>query len=187
MSKGSSFHLRRAMLATAVAVLGWLGISDARGADLILIQGQGDDVEVAAAALRMAEWKSWRRGDRWRYSLAPEWQIGVWHATQSGINGARVIDGSLTGVLTIRPSSSDRSPYYMDVGFGVHMLSHVRISDERNFGSSFQFGEFLGLGADLGERRQYSLAARVQHVSNGGIKKPNPGVTFMQVVLQYRF
>jgi hypothetical protein len=75
----------------------------------------------------------------------------------------------------------------MDIGFGVHMLSHVRISDERNFGSSFQFGEFLGLGADLEDSRQYSLAARVQHVSNGGIKKPNPGVTFMQVVLQYRF
>ena len=104
MSKVSSFHLRRAMLATTVAVLGWLGISDARGADLILIQGQGDDVEVAAAALRMPEWKSWTRGDRWRYSLAPEWQIGVWHATQSESMDA-VIDGSLTGVLTIRPMS----------------------------------------------------------------------------------
>ena len=174
-------------MAMTVAVLGWSGLSDARASDLILIQGQGDGVEVAAAALRMAEWKSWTRGDRWRYSLAPEWQIGVWNAMQSGINGARVIDGSLTGVLTIRPRSFDSSPYYMDVGFGVHMLSHTRISDERNFGTSFQFGEFLGLGADLGERRQYALAARVQHVSNGGIKKPNPGVTFMQVVLQYRF
>jgi hypothetical protein len=37
---------RRTMLGMAVAVLGWLGISGARGADLILIQGQGDGVVI---------------------------------------------------------------------------------------------------------------------------------------------
>jgi hypothetical protein len=40
---------------------------------------------------------------------------------------------------------------------GLHMLSHRKIGDERNLGSRFQFGEFLGLGADLGEHRRYSL------------------------------
>ena len=93
----------------------------------------------------------------------------------------------MTGVLTIRPRNPEVLSYYLDLGFGFHMLSHTRIGEERNFGSSFQFGEYLGLGADLGQRHQYSLAARVQHVSNGGIKPPNHGVTFMQLLMTYRF
>jgi lipid A 3-O-deacylase len=184
--KGSA-NPRTRIFSIGGLVLAWLGLSDARAADLILIHGQGDEVGVTAAALRMPEWKAWSSGDRWRYALAPEWQVGFWHPLQSGINETSVVDGSVTGVLTIRSRSTGMSPYYMDVGFGLHMLSHSRISDERNFGSSFQFGEFRGWGADFGERRAYSLAARVQHVSNGGIKKPNPGVTFMQFALMYRF
>ena len=34
----------------------------ARAADLLLIGGQGDDVSVAAAAIRMQNWKSWEVG-----------------------------------------------------------------------------------------------------------------------------
>ena len=67
------------------------------------------------------------------------------------------------------------------------MLSHRKIGDERNLGSRFQFGESLSLGAELGEHRRYSLAARVQHVSNAGLEKPNPGVTFIQYLVTYRF
>ena len=169
------------------AMLSGFGTSGARSADLLLIRGQGDAVGVTAAALRIREWKSWTPDGRWSYVLAPEWQIGFWDAQQPGVNGSRIFDASVTGVLTIRPRSSGISSYYLDIGFGVHLLSETRISDERHFGSSFQFGEFLGVGADFGERRRYSLAARVQHVSNGGIKRPNPGVTFMQVLMMYRF
>lgn len=175
------------VLVMVFTMLAGIGVSPARSADLVLIGGEGDRVEVVAAALRTREWKTWTSNERWIISLAPEWQIGFWNAKQSGINERQIVDSSVTGVLNIRPRVTGYLPYYVDIGFGVHMLSHTRISDERNFGSSFQFGEFLGVGADFGERRRYGVAARIQHVSNGGIKRPNPGVTFAQISMFYRF
>jgi hypothetical protein len=176
-----------AVLVTLITMLTGLGVPPARSADLLLIGGEGDQVSVTAAALRTREWKTWTSSERWIFSLAPEWQIGFWNAKKSGIGERQIVDSSATGVLSIRPRESRYLPYYVDIGFGVHMLSHNRISDERNFSSSFQFGEFLGVGADFGERRRYGVAARIQHVSNGGIKQPNPGVTFAQISMMYRF
>lgn len=179
--------MRARVLFVAGAVLSVSGVPGSHGAELLLIRGEGDHVGVTAAAIRTQAWKTWTRGERWSYTLAPEWQVGFWGAQKSNANESRIVDSSLTGVLTLRPRSSATSPYYLDIGFGIHLLSNTRIGDERNFGSSFQFGEFLGLGVEFGERRRYSLAARVQHVSNGGIKRPNPGVTFAQILMTYRF
>ena len=76
---------------------------------------------------------------------------------------------------------------YLEFGFGLHLLSNTKIDTDRNFGCAFQFGEFLGFGADLGSERRYSFGVRVQHVSNGGICSDNDGITFAQALLQYRF
>lgn len=178
------------MLVIAGVVPGGFVPTKANAAELLLISGEGDSVKVTAAALRTRDLRNWTNGGRWTYALAPEWQIGLWNARHSGSAKSQnaesqIVDGSVTGVLTIRPRDDD-SPYYLDLGFGFHLLSHTRLG-ERNFGSSFQFGELLGLGADFGESRRYSVVARVQHVSNGGIKPPNHGVTFMQLLMMYRF
>ena len=183
--RSDNFSVRALML--FCAMLAGSGTAPAVGAELLVIGGEGDGVSVVGAGLRTREWKTWASGERWRLSLAPEWQIGIWDAQQPGISKTRIVDSSLTGVLTVRPREDVGSVYYLDIGFGVHMLSHTRISEERNFGSSFQFGELVGIGMDFGQRRPYSVAARVQHVSNGGIKRPNPGVTFAQVLVVCRF
>jgi lipid A 3-O-deacylase len=175
------------LVALIFGLIAGLGGSPIHAAELTVIGGAGDGVSVTAVALRTQQMKTWASGERWMFSLAPEWQIGSWNAQKSGISKQRIVDSSVTGVLTIRPREPNSLPYYLDIGFGLHMLSHNRISEERNFGSSFQFGEFLGIGADFGDRHRYAIAARVQHVSNGGIRRPNPGVTFAQLSLMYRF
>jgi len=183
--------VRRRLVAAAalvaVAVFAGFRGPEASATELILIGGQGDEVGVTAAALRTGALKTWAPSGHWTRALAPEWQIGSWNAQRATANKSQIIDSSVTAVLTMRPRSSEISSYYLDIGLGVHMLSDQKISNERNLGSRFQFGEFLGLGADLGEHRRYSLAARVQHVSNGGMTKPNPGVTFIQLLVMYHF
>lgn len=52
---------------------------------------------------------------------------------------------------------------------------------------AFQFGEFVGVGALYGRRNEFQLGARLQHVSNGGIKRPNDGLTYGMLALNYRF
>jgi lipid A 3-O-deacylase len=67
------------------------------------------------------------------------------------------------------------------------MLSARRINGRREFSTRFQFGEFIGAGVLFGPRRELGVGVRLQHVSNGGIRNPNPGLTFVSVVGRYDF
>jgi hypothetical protein len=51
--------------------------------------------------------------------------------------------------------------------------------------TAFQFANMAGVGVQFGGRQQYQAGYRFQHVSNGGIKEPNPGINFHQLYLQY--
>ena len=174
-------------LIASVVVLSLISVSVAGAADLLLIRGEGDDVGVIAAAVRTREWKSWPATGRWRYSVSGEWQLARWRAQQADAKASSIVDGSLTSVLTMRPLAPLLSNSYVEVGLGVHLISHQSINQDRGFGSWFQFGEFLGIGTHLGARDQYSIGMRIQHVSNGRIKQPNDGVTFAQAIVRYDF
>jgi lipid A 3-O-deacylase len=76
---------------------------------------------------------------------------------------------------------------FVEAGVGIRLLSHTRISDRFTVSSAFQFADMVGVGAQFGERQQYQVGFRFQHVSNGGIKEPNPGINFEQLYLQYNF
>jgi len=174
-------------LLASVVTLSCVSVPVAGAADLLLIRGEGDDVGIIGAAVRTREWKSWPPTARWRYSVSGEWQLARWHAQQADAKVSSIVDGSLTSVLTLRPLVPLLSNSYVEVGLGIHLISHQSINQDRGFGTSFQFGEFLGLGTHLGARDQYSIGLRIQHVSNGRIKEPNDGVTFAQAVVRYNF
>ncbi len=46
----------------------------------------------------------------------------------------------------------------------------ARLGD-RQLGTTFQFGEYLGVGVAFGERRQFAEALRLLHESNCGINR----------------
>jgi hypothetical protein len=175
-------------LPIAVLALQLLAVPAAGAADMLFIGGQGDDVGVSAVAWRTREWKAWASAsDRWRYSLAGEWQFGKWKAQEAAAKHSSILDSSFTSVFTMRPQASVWSATYVELGFGVHVISHQSINQDRGFGTWFQFGEFAGVGTHLGAEDRYSLGVRIQHVSNGRIKVPNDGVTFVQAVVRYDF
>ena len=73
---------------------------------------------------------------------------------------------------------------YLEAGIGVHLLSHVRINNDRDLSTAFQFGENAGAGIAFGENHRFELGVYVQHESNASIKEPNPGLTYLGVVLR---
>ena len=79
---------------------------------------------------------------------------------------------------------SSFSPY-VEAAIGLHLIEPVRMDDTRAFTTAFQFGDHVGFGARFGERGQYDLGVRFQHLSNGGLKEPNNGINFAQVRFQY--
>jgi hypothetical protein len=77
-----------------------------------------------------------------------------------------------------------REAIYVEGAIGFHLVS-TRISAARVFSTAFQFGDHLGAGMRFGPGRRYDLGMRVQHLSNGGVRSPNPGINFVLVRLQY--
>jgi len=75
---------------------------------------------------------------------------------------------------------------YIEGAIGFNLLSHTWI-ENRRLSTAFQFGEFVGVGVSFGDKLQFDLGARYQHISNADIKRPNDGLTYPSIVFQYRF
>lgn len=63
-----------------------------------------------------------------------------------------------------------------EFGFGVRLLSHVQIVEEKDYSTAFQFQTVGGLRWRLDDAGNYYLGLRLRHISNGAIKHPNSGI-----------
>ncbi|RKE25830.1 lipid A 3-O-deacylase PagL [Paraburkholderia sp. BL23I1N1] len=126
----------------------------------------------------------WQIGD-WHFSLIGEAHVAWWHTSEGNVHenigeiGVTPIIRFIDGAGAIRP--------YVEVGAGVRLLSSPRISSDLTLSTAFQFAPMAGVGVQFGNRQQYQAGYRFQHISNGGIKEPNPGINFHQLYLQYNF
>ena len=93
-------------------------------------------------------------------------------------------DVGLTPVF--RYAHAARGPYF-EGAVGFHVLSDSHITRRLDFSTRFQFGDHVGAGLRLGANREYDLSLRLQHLSNAGIRNPNPGVNFLQLRFQHHF
>lgn len=146
--------------------------------------GNGDGTDMARIAVQY-DWKQrWLQGANWH--LGGYWDLGVgqWHHSATANQNADITEIGVTPVLRLQQNSLQG--IYGEAGIGAHFLSHTSIGDRR-LSTSFQFGDHLGVGYRFGPKAAYDLGYRYQHVSNGGIKKPNSGINFNQIRLQYHF
>jgi lipid A 3-O-deacylase len=112
-------------------------------------------------------------------------RIDGFHGTALG--GRDVMAGSTTPFLRYELGRALGVPFYAESGMGVSLLSQTRVDEVRQFSTAFQFNEFVGLGARFGRKGEQQLGVRLQHVSNGGIKRPNDGLTYGMLSFNYRF
>jgi hypothetical protein len=111
-------------------------------------------------------------------------QLAYWRGRQHATEHESLWDTSVTPMLRWAGPGVAAAQLFIEAGIGVRVLSATRINEERHFGSAFQFGEIGGVGFSFGERHRHELGAYIQHVSNGGIKQPNSGLTYFGVVLR---
>lgn len=77
-----------------------------------------------------------------------------------------------------------QSPWFADVGGGMAVFNHIYRPRDREFSTAFQFTQVFGLGFTA---QAHELAVRMQHVSNAGIRKPNPGENLIRLRYSYQF
>jgi hypothetical protein len=148
------------------------------GVSLELGGGNGADVVRLGA-----QWK-WQR----KWQPARDWTLGgYWELSAGAWDGGRgtLADLAATPVFRLEQSAPSAWAPYAEAAIGLHLLSRRRITDEKQFSTRWQFGDHLGAGIRFGARRQYDLGLHLQHLSNAGIKRPNPGINFLLLRFAY--
>jgi len=130
---------------------------------------------------KLIEMGSWNLGGYWDSSF------GYWANNSFARTTANIVDIGLTPVFRLQPNNTAGFSPFVEAGVGIHFLSHTSLNYQRQFGSSFEFGDHVGAGFRFGNKGQYEIGYRYQHLSNAGIKKPNQGVNYNQLRLEYHF
>jgi len=116
----------------------------------------------------------WFEHTGWHVARYLELAFGGWN----GEHGT-VYDLGFTPVFRLARA---RGSPYIEAAIGFHALSDLDIGRGRETSTRFQFGDHVGIGVVRG---RYDFGVRLQHLSNGGIRNPNPGINFVQLRLQY--
>ncbi len=115
------------------------------------------------------------------------WDLGLaqWRAdTPTGRDSITVL--SFIPTFRFQPWG-EGSAWFVDAGLGGTWANDKYLTTEKRFGTRFNFASQVGIGMRFGDQQAHELGLRVQHVSNGGYKKPNPGENFIQLRYAVRF
>lgn len=148
--------------------------------------GYGDRTRVLRAGVQWNWDTQWWKsngthiGGRWDLSLAH------WRGTRYRDIPGRSQDIAVLGITpVIRFQNDNLKGFYVEAGIGAHLFSELYDNDGKRLSTAFQFGDHIGLGYVFPNNLELGL--RIEHFSNGGIKKPNPGVDFVSLRMRYAF
>ena len=112
--------------------------------------------------------------------------LSTWRAPQIGGGRGSYTQGGVIATWRWR-FDQGQSPWFAEAGLGGTVMDSLYRTPDREFTTTFQFTELLGVGRSFGSQDEHELSLRVQHFSNAGIKRPNPGENFVRVRYLYRF
>ncbi|HZY17414.1 MAG TPA: acyloxyacyl hydrolase [Ramlibacter sp.] len=151
------------------------------------VQGGGGERDVGVGAVGLL-WP-WA----WRSSFAGTQVTGetelfaaAWRARRVGGGKQTYAQLGLVPLLRLRPGEG-RSPWFFEAGIGVSYTDDVFVTPDKTFSTRWNFSDNLGFGRSFGQQRQHEVSLRLQHTSNAGIRKPNPGEDLLLVRYTTRF
>jgi hypothetical protein len=134
-----------------------------------------------------SDWdQRWFQSNGTHFSGYWDASVGAWRGTRyQNMPGAtqKLMDIGFTPVF--RFQRDDKKGFYAEAGIGVHYLSKLYDNDDNRLSTNFQFGDHIGIGYVFDNK--WELGMKIQHFSNGGYKKPNSGVNFVNVKASYHF
>lgn len=147
---------------------------------------------VAQSTHQLSAGLDWDWGQQW--SLGSGQVTGYWEVSVAGwsypsATGRRSAWLAQFGVVPVLRYRSDegRSPWFYEFGIGATVTTTLYETERKRFSSNFNFGDHLAIGRSFGPQNRQEWALRLEHFSNGGIKKPNPGENFVELRYTHRF
>ena len=177
-------HIARQLSFSAAVLLSAWSVS-AQGLDTrptwYVQAASGEESSYALVVGTTMPWKQ----NAWRFasgSVRGHWDawIGGW------TNRDLQRDRFTTPALGIGPSlrwrgAQGTSPWFLEAGTALMVTGKRLTNSGERMGTRFNFASHLGVGMNFGAQQAHELSLRVQHASNGGLKKPNPGLNFVQL------
>ena len=125
-------------------------------------------------------WNGWHQ-EWWGGMVRGHWDIyaSQWHAD----GAAGRVHSTVLGVsptLRWRPDAS-HSGWFVEGGLGANYGKPRFVTLHKAFSTRFNFASHVAVGYSHGSQREHEWQLRIQHSSNGGFKKPNPGQNFLQL------
>ena len=176
------------------AVAALMAAQAAFAADGQLVDGVYGEF-ASASKVRMGrvgvtkDWNpNWSWFDSGNTHLTGYWDAsaGYWQGRQyKNVPGDKqhIVDIGFTPVF--RFENKNKLGFYAEIGIGAHLLSETYNNNDDGLSTAFQFGDHIGIGYVF--NKNWEVALKMQHFSNGGIKKPNSGVDYGVIKLAYRF
>jgi lipid A 3-O-deacylase len=149
--------------------------------------GNGDYTDTARIGAIWNWKKQWFTNGNWLVTGFLEASAGSWRGKSHGGNNQTITDLGITPVFRFQQKNPSGIAPYLEGAIGFHLISPTYVYATRRFGSAFQFGDHVGFGVRFGDRQQFDLGYRLQHLSNGDIKEPNTGIDIEEVRFAYRF
>lgn len=142
-----------------------------------------DTVTVGTGLSWTWDWKAERQA---LLTMRTELIVAAWHADALGGGSQALGQLALLPVLHMQLDRG-RSPWFLEFGIGGSVTNRIYRTPNKVTSTRWNFYDVLGFGYSFGARREHELGLRYVHMSNLGIKKPNPGEDFLQVRYGTRF
>jgi hypothetical protein len=149
--------------------------------------GNGDATNMARVGANWKWGKQWFTEGNWLVTGFWEASVGRWDGHSAAGDNQTITDLGITPVFRFQQKNPSGFAPYAEAAIGFHLITPTFINADRKFSTAFQFGDHVGLGVRFGDRQQFDLGYRFQHLSNGSIKKPNQGINFNQIRFGYQF
>jgi hypothetical protein len=160
-----------------------LGCAQAAPDAVFLQAGRGDGTTSATAGIDWDFARTWRPGN---VLIDGYWDLSVAHwRTDAESRSFSLSQVGITPVFRLRMSPDSR--WFTEAGIGLTWTTARYRSSDKRFTTNFNFADHVALGRIFGQSRRHIVALRYEHFSNGGIRRPNPGVNFGQLRYTYRF
>lgn len=132
------------------------------------------------------DWDFQRMRRKAELTAHTELMLNRWRADRVGGGHETYTQVVLLPSLRMRLSRGE-SPWFIELGVGASWMDQLYVTPQKTFSTRWNFYDMLGIGRSFGEQHQHELNLRWVHVSNAGIREPNPGEDFIQLRYVRRF
>ena len=150
-----------------------------------LLLGNGENGDIQGVVLIPYEdfWQKELAQNSGKFAARIEFSAARIQGDPKAPGGEATVIG-VTPVLRYEPSNK---LLYAEFGIGANYFSQREITSRKSVGTHFEFGDLIGFGIRLGEKKEVEIGYRFIHYSNAGMSSNNPGLDFHQIRLQLGF